>query len=95
MLPSEALMKIFRLRADLESRPYSRQATFEELQKAYKDFDESIHNSLLDVIRNSEHDDNHHERLMQPWLDDPEYKKALHQYDHELDQLSKGDKNDH
>lgn len=93
MLPSEALRKILKIRRDLKARPYNAKTNAALLEKAYRDFDESIQNSLLELIKTSDKDSsNHHERLMQPWLNDPEYKKALHQFDHELNQSSKGDK---
>lgn len=92
MLPSEALQKILRIRAEIDRMPYDAVYNSNRLKDAYKEFDDAIHSSLLDLIKNNhEPDTNHHERLVQPWLDDPEYKKALHQYDHELNKSNKGD----
>lgn len=92
MLPSDALKVIFRAINDYESQPYNRYENRDKLERAYKDFDDAIQNSLLELIRNSDKDDvDHHSRLVQAWLDDPEYKQALHQYDHEFNQSNKGD----
>ena len=51
MLPSEALKKIFKIRCDLEQMPYNSNRNAELLEQAYKDFDDAIQSSLLDLIR--------------------------------------------
>lgn len=90
MKPSDVLKRIFQLRLDIRSMPYNKDNP-RLLEQAYRDFDESIQSSLLDLIRESEeHDDNHHERMLQSWHSDPEYLKTLHQYDNEI--INKGDK---
>lgn len=95
MLPSDAIKEIFNCLNNLRTQPYNKIENRDKLEKAYRDFDEAIESSLLELIRNSDKDDkDHHSHLVQPWVNDPDYKQALHQYDHIFDQTNKETDND-
>lgn len=95
MLPSDALKEIFNCLDMLRIQPYNKIDNRAKLELAYRNFDDAIQSSLLELIKNSDSDSdkaNHHEHLIQPWINDPEYLAKLHEYDHIFDQPNKGDK---
>ena len=95
MLPSDDLKEIFYCLDMLRIQPYNKIHNRAKLEDAYRNFDDAIQSSLLELIKNSDSDKaNHHEHLIQPWINDPEYKAKLHEYDHIFDQSKKETSND-
>ena len=91
MKPSEALKRIFQCQLTIKSQPYNTVENSQRLEEAYNDFDEAVRISLLDLIAHSD-DENHHENLISNWMNDPEYKIKLHEFDHIFDKSNKGEK---
>lgn len=90
--PSDALKALFAALQDYRTQPYNKYANQEKIDKALEDFDEAIASILLSTIKDSDNSDSdHHARLARPWLDDPEYKAKLHEYDYIFDKPNKGE----
>jgi hypothetical protein len=92
MKPSDALKAVFAAPKDYRIQPDNKSANQDKIDKALEDFDEAISSILLSTIKHSDNSDSdHHAKLTRPWLNDPEYKAKLHEYDYIFDKPNKGE----